>query len=248
VCLSSCRAFVLANDVVALALLDDLLDFGVLVAGADEEQARVRPDFFVLGQRDLDLLKTGLVPALAEDSQPLGFHPQRLADPLDPFVDLSEERLVPPDPPLSLFRHNLGCYSRGCLCSGWSGTADRMVHSRGLRLLQDARRLVAESWCHGADARDANGYEVEPWDDDAASWSLLGAMVAVMEREASRGGELPLAALGSALYALADLIETDSLADWNDDPRQTQENVLAVLDRAAAAYRDNCTVLQVSLN
>jgi len=123
-----------------------------------------------------------------------------------------------------------------------------MTDSRGLQLLQDARRLVAKSWCHGADARDAQGAEVEPWDDDAASWSLLGAMVAVLERDASRGGELPLAALGSALYALADLIETDSLADWNDDPRQTQDNVVAVLDRAAAAYRDNCAVLQVSMN
>jgi hypothetical protein len=123
-----------------------------------------------------------------------------------------------------------------------------MTDSRGLRLLQDARRLVAKSWCHGADARDAQGAEVEPWDHDAASWSLLGAMVAVLERDASRGGELPLAALGSALYALADLIEIDSLADWNDDPRQTQDNVLAVLDRAAAEYRDNSVVLQISLN
>jgi hypothetical protein len=123
-----------------------------------------------------------------------------------------------------------------------------MTDSRGLRLLEDARSLVAESWCHGADARDAQGSEVEPWDDNAASWSLLGAMVAVLEREASHEGELPLSELGSALYALADLIETDSLADWNDDPRQTQDNVLAVLDRAAAAYRDNCAVFQVSLN
>jgi hypothetical protein len=123
-----------------------------------------------------------------------------------------------------------------------------MTDSRGLRLLQDARKLVAKSWCHGADARDAQGAEVNPWDDDAASWSLLGAIVAVLERDAPRGGELPLAALGSALYALADLIEIDSLADWNDDPRQTQDNVLAVLDRAAAEYRENSVVLQVSLN
>ena len=123
-----------------------------------------------------------------------------------------------------------------------------MMDSRGLRLLQDARQLVAQSWCRGADARDGNGTQVHPWDDKAVSWSLLGAMVAVLEREASRGGELPLAALGSALYALADLIETDSLVDWNDDPRQTQDNVVAVLGRAAAAYGDNCEVLQISLN
>jgi len=123
-----------------------------------------------------------------------------------------------------------------------------MMASRGLRLLQDVRMLVAESWCHGADARDVDGFEVDPWDAAAASWSLLGAMVAVLEREVSRGRELPLAELGSALYALGDLIDTDSLVDWNDDPRQTQSNVLTVLDRAAAAYRDNCAVFEVSLN
>jgi hypothetical protein len=124
----------------------------------------------------------------------------------------------------------------------------RIMEASGLRLLQGARKLVAQSWCSGADARDASGSEVEPWDEAAASWSLLGAIVAVLEHEAARGGELPLSELGSALYALADLIETDSLVDWNDDPRQTQGNVLAVLDRAAAGYGDNCTVLEVSLN
>jgi hypothetical protein len=109
--------------------------------------------------------------------------------------------------------------------------------------LQDARNLVAESWCHGADARDVNGFEVDPWEDDAASWSLLGAVVAVLEREASLAGELPLDDLGAALYALADLIETDSLVDWNDDPRQTQDNVLDVLDQAAAAYESQSLAL-----
>jgi hypothetical protein len=93
-----------------------------------------------------------------------------------------------------------------------------------------------------------NGLEVDPWNDAAASWSLLGAMVAVLEREASFERELPLAELGAALYALADLIDADSLVDWNDDPRQTQDNVVAVLDQAAAAYRDNCVVLEVSPN
>lgn len=114
--------------------------------------------------------------------------------------------------------------------------------------MQDARKLVAESWCHGADARDLNGFEVDPWDADAASWSLLGAVVAVLEREASLAGELPLDELGAALYALAALIQTDSLVDWNDDQEQTQANVVAVLDQAAAAYEDNFALLEFSLN
>lgn len=50
------------------------------------------------------------------------------------------------------------------------------------------------------------------------------------------------------MYALADLIETDSLVDWKDDQGQTQANVVAVLDHAAAAYEDNCALLELSLN
>ena len=114
--------------------------------------------------------------------------------------------------------------------------------------MEGARELVAESWCQGADARDVNGFDVDPWDDEAASWSLLGAVVAVLELEASLAGDLPLGELGAALFALADLIKTDSLVDWNDDPRQTQGNVIAVLDQAAAACEDDLAVLELSLN
>jgi hypothetical protein len=117
------------------------------------------------------------------------------------------------------------------------------MDSRGLRLLLDARRLVAASWCCGADARDADGVEVDPWAVQAASWSLLGAIVAALEDQAVEDGELPLDELAAVLYALAGLIETDSLVDWNDDPRQTQENVLEVLDRAAAVYESHSLVL-----
>jgi beta-glucanase (GH16 family) len=122
------------------------------------------------------------------------------------------------------------------------------MDSRGRQLLQDARRRVAESWCRGADARDAHGFEVDPWDDDAVSWSLLGAMVAVLEEEAQLWGEIPLDDLAAAMYALSGLIATESLAEWNDDPQQTQKAVLAVLDRAALAYVEPELLVQVSSN
>jgi hypothetical protein len=122
------------------------------------------------------------------------------------------------------------------------------MDSRGLRLLEDARCRVAESWCRGADARNADGLEVDPWEDDATSWSLLGAMVAVLEEEARLWGEMPLDDLAAAMYALSGLIETESLADWNDDPRRTQEVVLEMLDRAAEAYVEPALVVQLSSN
>lgn len=105
----------------------------------------------------------------------------------------------------------------------------------GRRLLRNARELVAGSWCRAADARDARGQAVEPWDEAAVSWSLLGALVAALEDEAARAGELPVDQLAAALYALADLIDRDSLADWNDDPVRTEAEVLAVLAGAEAA-------------
>jgi hypothetical protein len=68
-------------------------------------------------------------------------------------------------------------------------TRHRWMDSRGLQLLEDARYRIAESWCRGADARNAGGLEVDPWDDEAASWSLLGAMVAVLEEKAGLWGK-----------------------------------------------------------
>jgi hypothetical protein len=103
------------------------------------------------------------------------------------------------------------------------------------RLLRVAHELVSQSWTRGADARDGSGNPVDPWDDRAASWSLLGAIVAALERVAAKSGEMPLEHLAAALYAFAELIDDDSLADWNDAPARTQAAVLALLDRAAAA-------------
>jgi hypothetical protein len=116
-----------------------------------------------------------------------------------------------------------------------------------IRLLREARALVAKAWCRGAEARDSAGTKVSPWDDRAASWSLLGAIVAVLEREASGDRELPTPELATALYALADLVDSDSLVEWNDRPRQTQGNVVAVLDRAATEYEQTDTFL-LSMN
>ena len=161
--------------------------------------------------------------------------PKRAADALDPLVHLAEKGLVPPEPSFSLF-HSSDPIARDCLRFGRPGRRDG-CGLQGQRLLQDARNLVAESWCRTGGRPDVNGFEVDPWDDDAASWSLLGAVVAVLEREASLAGELPLDELGAALYALADLIETDSLVDWNDHQGQTQANVVAVLDTGRRGLR-----------
>jgi hypothetical protein len=107
----------------------------------------------------------------------------------------------------------------------------------GLRLLKDVRVLVARGWTQGADARNADGDEVEPWDPEATAWSLLGAIVAVLEHEAETSGELPLEEVAGALYAIADVIHVESLAEWNDTLAHSQDDVLETLRRAIGTYR-----------
>ena len=100
-------------------------------------------------------------------------------------------------------------------------------------LLGRVHGYVRKAWCQGADATDASGEPVEPWSAEAARWSLLGAIVAALDRPESRQGrELPLPALAIAMGALAVLIYEPSLARWNDDPLRSQQEVLTVLERA----------------
>jgi hypothetical protein len=111
-----------------------------------------------------------------------------------------------------------------------------MAVSVGLSVLREAAVLVRRGWCQGADARAADGTAVEPWEPDAEAWSLLGALVAVLERRAAQSGEVPLDELAASLYALADVIETDSLAAWNDDASLSQRDVLTTLAEAEARF------------
>jgi len=111
-----------------------------------------------------------------------------------------------------------------------------MTTSAGARVLADATRLVVRGWCQQADARNADGDQVEPWDPQATSWSLLGAIVSVLEAEARDHGEVPLEELAAALYAIADVIEVDSLTQWNDAPERTHHEVVSMLEAAETAF------------
>src|SRR4051794_14416011 len=97
---------------------------------------------------------------------------------------------------------------------------------RGDDLLRHARELVGRGWSKGADARDAAGKPVPSWSEAAASWSMLGALVAATEAQAAAAGEpIAVSTLASACAHLATLIEADSLERWNDAPGRTQAEV-----------------------
>jgi hypothetical protein len=109
-----------------------------------------------------------------------------------------------------------------------------MESTDGRRLLRSAGKLVAASWTQKADAHAADGHAVDPWDAAAVSWSLLGALVASYERLLTLEEEtVALSALAVACLLLADVVDSDSLAEWNDLPARTQADVLAAIDTAA---------------
>jgi anti-sigma regulatory factor (Ser/Thr protein kinase) len=117
-----------------------------------------------------------------------------------------------------------------------SGSAER--HTRlGAMVLGRAAHHVREGWCQDDDAIDLQGRPVQPWDERASAWSLLGAIVAALDGPAGGGSELPPGALAAAMTAIAELIEETSLAGWNDAPTRTQNEVIDVLERARMLLR-----------
>lgn len=109
------------------------------------------------------------------------------------------------------------------------------MDTRAVELLQRASDLIRRGWTQHAESRDAAGTAVDPWLATATCWSLLGALVAALEEQTDSGDDLPLQDLADALDALALFVDSDSLADWNDDPERTQDDVMGVLNAAADA-------------
>ena len=114
--------------------------------------------------------------------------------------------------------------------------------------MSEARELIAHGWTQGADARDASGAAVDAWAPSAVSWSLLGALVAVLEHEAATSGEMPLDELAAALYALANVLDTDSLATWNDGCDRDQAEVLRAVLAAKNVYVPPAAASPLSFN
>jgi hypothetical protein len=105
--------------------------------------------------------------------------------------------------------------------------------SRDTRLPRHARDLIERGWTQHADARAADDSVVHPCDDRAVSWSLLGALVAAVEHiAASQGERAAIGQLTRTCIRLADILDTDSLEQWNDARERARDDVVAALDQA----------------
>jgi hypothetical protein len=112
------------------------------------------------------------------------------------------------------------------------------VAGPGSGLLADASSLIRRGWTQHAEARDLNRRPVDPWSDDAVCWSLLGALVAALERRTPTGENPDVVELAAACVRLAYAIEEASLESWNDAAERTQADVLDVLVHALAEELD----------
>lgn len=94
-----------------------------------------------------------------------------------------------------------------------------------LKILKRARSLIAEGWCQGVSAQDANGHCTSVDSVHAVKWCIDGAFCA------SAGvGYL------EAIKCLSRAFDSpQSIILWNDTPGRTQAEVLAAFDRAIAA-------------
>jgi hypothetical protein len=107
-------------------------------------------------------------------------------------------------------------------------------------MLQEARGRLLRGWCRDAHARNGQGHVVLPWSEEAASWSLLGALLAAWNRQdgkeeadfvAHRADAL---GLGQATQALTEATGTSALDRWNDFEGRNLTEVVAAVDRALA--------------
>jgi hypothetical protein len=104
-------------------------------------------------------------------------------------------------------------------------------------MLQEARGLLLRGWSRGAQARDAQGQIVLPWSDDAAAWSLLGALLATWQVHDMLDADFvahraDAQALGDATQALGEATGTAALDQWNDAEGRNLAEVIAAVDGA----------------
>ena len=107
-------------------------------------------------------------------------------------------------------------------------------------MLTEARGLLLRGWSRCAQARDARGHVVNAWSDEAASWSLVGALLASWHRHDDRldadfvAHSAEARALAEATNVLSRATGTLAIDPWNDAPERNRSDVIAAVDRALA--------------
>jgi hypothetical protein len=107
-------------------------------------------------------------------------------------------------------------------------------------MLMEARGLLLRGWSKDAQARDAWGHVVNAWSAKAASWSLVGALLASWHLHDDRldadfvAHSAEARALAEATDVLSRATGTLAIDVWNDAPERNLGDVIAAVDRALA--------------
>jgi hypothetical protein len=103
------------------------------------------------------------------------------------------------------------------------------IRTRTLTALTKARACVDAGWTQNAYGRTEEGKGTGYADPAAVAYCMVGALYHAMPNEESYGIVTP------ALDALIAVAGTQQLIRFNDHPKRTKEEVLAVYDRAIEA-------------
>lgn len=111
------------------------------------------------------------------------------------------------------------------------------MHSKtAVQILTEARTLITPpgAWTQGLFARNVGGQLVDFMDPDAVCWCAAGARRRADEGCASVGDGQALAYLN-----MATPVGFAGLVGFNDDPKTTQADVVALFDRAISLATAN---------
>src|SRR5438105_478768 len=100
-------------------------------------------------------------------------------------------------------------------------------------ILRQARALIERGWCQEAVALDSKSVVVDPISGDPVAVCVNGAIRRAVGYHWRSGiDDTPFR---NAQEALESAAGAASIAVWNDAPKRTQAQVLALFDRAIAA-------------
>ena len=104
---------------------------------------------------------------------------------------------------------------------------DEMVYE----ILLKARAAILRGWTQKVQARDTDGNQVRTWSSYAVCFCTVGALWHATEDE-------------RVVMFVADVLRKHvpearciTLAEWNDNPLRTQEEVVALYDKALLQYQ-----------
>ena len=83
---------------------------------------------------------------------------------------------------------------------------------------------IRKGWCKNTNALDDNGYSCEPTAPYAVKWCLAGAVCAAYKDDTPKREH----AFDKVLAAIAP--QSLFVAYWNDQPKRTKEEVIALLE------------------